>query len=76
MNVAKATDGMLDKIGELIAERDRLREVIAAANARYERAEHETPSFTVATDMYIELAAAGDVEGDLEASRAERRNDD
>ena len=29
---------------------------IDAANARYERSAHEEPSFSVATDMFIELA--------------------
>lgn len=55
---AKAMDGALDKISDLLAENETLKSAIRADNARYERNPDET-GIQVATDMYIELAVTG-----------------
>lgn len=59
----KVSDQMLDKISDLIKERDLLRAAIAAATARYERSTTEESSFTVASEMYLELAVVGETSG-------------
>lgn len=57
---AKAMDGALDKISELLAENETLKSAIRAANARYENWDDpEATGVQVATDMYIELAVTG-----------------